>query len=79
MTNVQMFEDAADVGSIGWRLSALDCGYSLKAERVLVDLRESGPLIRLSCDNRADKRVVVSGPLDEVVALLRRWGYLIRS
>ena len=68
------FDDADDVGSIHYRLAPIDVGFNLRAEGVQVQIKSAATL-RVSYADRSGRRVVSSGPIDGVVALLRASGY----
>lgn len=68
------FEEAADVGSIVYRLHPIDVGFSLRAEQIPVQIGPEDPLRVSYADDRGDRRVI-SGPRALVLRRLRAVGY----
>ena len=74
----ELFEDAANVGEIRYRLHPIDVGFDLRAESMAVDMGDSEDALRVSCADEGGARVVLTGSRDDVISELRRLGYEVK-
>lgn len=72
------FEEAADVGSIVYRLHPSDVGFSLRGEGIPVQIGPEDSLCVSYADEHGDRRVI-SGPRVLVLRRLRAVGYRIAA
>lgn len=68
------FDEATDVSSIVYRLHPLDVGFSLRAEKIPVQIGSDDPLRVSYADSHGERRVI-SGPRALVLRRLRAIGY----
>lgn len=71
----QPFEDAADVGSIRYRLHPLDVGFELRGSGTAIKIAPNDVVLRVSYADASGERRVMRGPREAVLYRLRRLGY----